>query len=62
MTAREKAYWLAKANPYKQAYLADAFKQGARAYWANTTPEHPGNSRERAAFWRGYEAAKGYDS
>lgn len=57
MTAREKAAWLSKANPYKQPYMWDAFREGARAFWAGTTPEWRGNSRERGAFNKGYQAA-----
>jgi hypothetical protein len=57
MTAREKAYWLAKVNPYKQPYMQNAFREGARAFWTGTMPKWPGNSREKAAFNKGYEAA-----
>jgi len=58
MNSREKAYWLTKVNPYKQRYLCDAFREGARAYWSKTMPEFRGNSRERAAFSNGYTAAQ----
>jgi hypothetical protein len=58
MSSREKAAWLQKANPYKQKYLWDAFREGARAYWAGLgTDVHGLNSRERAAYWKGYDAA-----
>jgi hypothetical protein len=59
VTAREKADWLLKANPYKQRYLWDAFREGARAFWAGQPVAINGfNSRERAAFWKGYAAAE----
>lgn len=59
MRALEKAYWLTKANPYQQAYMWDAFREGARAYWTGGTPTYRGiNSRERTAFNKGYEAAR----
>jgi hypothetical protein len=61
MGAREKAYWLARVNPYKPPYLRDAFKEGARAFWTGRVPEYLGNSREVAAFWRGYKAAEEED-
>ncbi len=62
MSAREKAYWLVKATPYKQEYMAASFREGARAFWRSTIPEWRGNSRERSAFTRGYEAAKAKDA
>ncbi len=58
MNAREKAYWLVKVNPYKQQYMSDAFKDGARAFWTGTERKWLGNSRERAAFHKGYAAAE----
>jgi len=60
MSAREKAYWLTKANPYKQAYMWDAFREGARAWWAQDGSEtYPYiSNRERVAFWKGYMAAE----
>lgn len=57
MISREKAAWLTKANPYKQPDLWDAFREGARAYWAGRTPEYRGNSRMRAAFNKGHQTA-----
>lgn len=61
MTAREKTDWLIKTNPYEQRYLWDAWREGARAFWTETMPEWRGNSRERAAFTKGYEAARIWD-
>lgn len=63
MTAREKAAWITKNNPYKQKYLWDAWREGARAFWTGYTPEvHRLNSRERTtAFWKGYDAAETED-
>lgn len=56
--SQEKAAWLSKANPYKQRYLWDAWREGARAFWTGTIPEWHGNSRERAAFNKGFAAAE----
>jgi hypothetical protein len=61
MNAREKADWLSKANPYKQQYLWDSFREGARLFWSGQPPAtrtYLLNSRERAAFWKGYDAAE----
>lgn len=62
MSSREKAYWITKTNPYKgtgnSRYLWDAWREGARAFWEGSIPEYRGNSRERAAFTKGYNAAK----
>jgi hypothetical protein len=59
MNAREKAYWLSRANPYKREYLRDAFKLGARQFWSGRTVEiNYLNAQERAAFWKGYAAAE----
>jgi len=59
MSPREKYNWLVKTNPYKQRYLWDAWREGARTFWTGKSPETLGlNSRERAAFWKGYRAAE----
>lgn len=56
--SQKRAQWLQRANPYKQKYLADAFRSGARAYWAGQGVElHNFNRPEKAAFWAGYDAA-----
>lgn len=62
MSSRQKAEWIIKTNPYKgtagSRYLWDAWREGARAYWAGRgTDVHGLNSRERAAYWKGYDAA-----
>jgi hypothetical protein len=62
MNSREKAAWLGKTIPYRQPYLRDAWRQGARAFWSGHTPDFIGNSRERAAFWKGYDAAETADN
>jgi hypothetical protein len=65
MNAREKADWLSKANTYKQKYLWDAFREGARLFWSGEPPAtrtYLLNSRERRAFWKGYEAAEAAES
>lgn len=62
MSAREKTDWLIKTNPYKQRYLWDAWREGARAFWTGSIPAFNSfNSRERHAFWKGYNAAEGAD-
>ena len=53
----QKADWLTRTNPYRQAYMWDAYREGARAWWTDTMPEYRGNTRERAAFMRGWTAA-----
>jgi hypothetical protein len=59
-TALQQAYALSKANPYQREHLRDAFTPGWRAQVAGDQAHELHNHRnaqERAAYWRGWEAA-----
>ena len=63
MTSREKAYWLSEVMPYRSKYMQGAFREGARAFWSGRTPEtYLMGQQEKAAFWKGYNAAQDKDA